>query len=157
MQILSCHFFRCKFVSFWMLTSLGLKTYSISNYYCPMSSQKLNDACIKWVVFRVIIALKRRVFFKKWGSIPGPPAACPKINISQVIQCDLFIPQLEVTNDLWKGHLTIPQKGHQQNCQVPINRNHFKKWNFPSSKHRFWGASSWIYLDLRRGRHAIII
>ena len=31
-----------------------------------------------------------------------------------------FDPQtLEVTNNLWKGHVNSPsQKGHQQNCQV---------------------------------------
>ena len=38
-------------------------------------------------------------------------------NMAQMIQSDLFIPYLEVTIRLWKGHVNSPsQKGHQQTC-----------------------------------------
>ena len=48
-----------------------------------------------------------------------------KINY-QVIQSDLFIPYLEVTIRLWKGHVNSPsQKGHQQNCQVENSLHSF--------------------------------
>lgn len=45
----------------------------------------------------------------------------PKVKF-EVIQYDLVISQLEVANNLEKGHVvTIPKKGHRQNCQVLIS------------------------------------
>ena len=43
-----------------------------------------------------------------------------KKNNTQVIQSDLFIPWLEVTNNLWKGHgFTIPKRSKKNNNALP--------------------------------------
>ena len=68
---------------------------------------------------------------------------------------DLLIPQLEVTNNLWKGHFfTIPKKSRSQNCQVlktrefyaidiPHTINHTWTSNFMTfSPHHQWNTST---------------
>ena len=49
-------------------------------------------------------------FWDAWNFLPIPGDSSR----------DRLIPQLEVTNNLSKGHLTIPKRSQSQNCQVYI-------------------------------------
>ena len=52
-----------------------------------------------------------------------PKANSRKMNMPGDSIRDLLIPQLEVTNNLWRGHVfTIPKRSRSQNCQVMINQ-----------------------------------
>ncbi len=62
-------------------------------------------------VFRPVAGGKRPVPNWVFGPlILGFEDFLQKKTMHQVIHSDLLIPQLEVTNNLWKGHLNIPKR-----------------------------------------------
>ena len=62
-----------------------------------------------------------------------------RTNIIQVIHSDLLIPQLEVTNNLWKGHVfTMPKKGTSR----------IARWRFLSSDRIFSTCMFKFHLEI---------
>ena len=88
---------------------------------CPWTSQKKLDYILSQE--KVSVAFIANIFKPRSPNKilrNMDPFLIPKIQfyvyldiIYQVMQCDLLIPQLEVTNH-------HPKKGHQQNCHVKI-------------------------------------